>query len=377
MPRIFDNISQQLLDALRATLQTASQADFCVGYFNLRGWQSLDDLIAPWDPAAGQVCRVLIGMQRPPHDDVKALYQVHAEAGEQLDNARASLLKHRFAQHLREQITFGIPTSRDEAGLRRLAAQLRGGQVVVKLFLPYPLHAKLYLLFRQDANNPITGFVGSSNLTLSGLSRQGELNVDVLDHDATHKLSAWFNDRWKDRWCLDVSADLANVIENSWAREALVPPYLIYLNMAYHLSVEARAGLSQFRLPARFDEELFEFQKSAVKIAARHLNRRGGVIIGDVVGLGKTMMATALARMVEDDLNYETLIICPKNLVPMWEHYRKEYGLRGTVKSLTEVVHKTRGLKDLKRYRLVLIDESHNLRNREGRRYKAIHEYVK
>jgi len=147
--------------------------------------------------------------------------------------------------------------------------------------------------------------------------------------------------------------------------------------MAYHLSVEARAGLSQFRLPTRFDEELFDFQKAAVKIAARHLHRRGGVIIGDVVGLGKTMMATALARMVEDDLNYETLIICPKNLVPMWEHYRKEYGLRGTVKSLTEVVHKTRGLKDIKRYRLVLIDESHNLRNREGRRYKAISEYVK
>ncbi|WP_287665050.1 hypothetical protein [Accumulibacter sp.] len=49
-----------------------------------------------------------------------------------------------------------------------------------------------------------------------------------------------------------------------------------------------------------------------MKIAARHLHRRGGVMIGDVVGLGKTMMATALARMFEDDLGYETLIICPK-----------------------------------------------------------------
>lgn len=79
MPRIFDNISQQLLPALRATLETASHADFCVGYFNLRGWQALDDLIANWDPGQGQMCRVLIGMQRPPQEEVKELYQVHNE----------------------------------------------------------------------------------------------------------------------------------------------------------------------------------------------------------------------------------------------------------------------------------------------------------
>ena len=376
MPRIFDNIEQSLLPTLCETLAVSDRADFCVGYFNLRGWRTIDDLIAGWNPEAGQICRVLIGMQRPPHEDVRALYQAEGDDA-LIDNARASEIKHKFAAHLREQITFGIPTGADEKGLQRLAKQLRGGKVQVKLFLPYPLHAKLYLLFRKDINNPITGFVGSSNLTFSGLSKQGELNVDVLDHDAANKLATWFEGRWDDRWCIDLSTELAEVIEQSWAREALVSPYHIYLNMAYHLSVEARAGLSQFRLPPRFDEELFEFQKAAVKIAARHLHRRGGVIIGDVVGLGKTMMATALARMVEDDFNYETLIICPKNLVPMWEHYRKEYGLRGAVKSLTELIHKSKGLKDLKSYRLVLIDESHNLRNREGRRYKAIAEYVK
>ena len=48
-------------------------------------------------------------------------------------------------------------------------------------------------------------------------------------------------------------------------------------------------------------DKLFEFQAAAVKIAAHHLNKRGGVLIGDVVGLGKTLMATALARIFEDD----------------------------------------------------------------------------
>jgi Helicase conserved C-terminal domain/PLD-like domain len=373
MPRIFDNISNKLLEALRGTLITATRADFCIGYLNLRGWQAIDDVIANWQPSKGEVARVLVGMQRPPHDDIKALYQA-TDADDRVDNATATRLKQKFAQHLKEQITFGIPTGRDEAGLRALAKQLRAGQVIVKLFLPYPLHAKLYLLFRDDINNPTTGFVGSSNLTMSGLAKQGELNVDVLDHDATEKLSKWFEDRWQERWCIDVSLDLANIIETSWARETPIPPYQIYLNMAYHLSTEARAGLSQFRLPARFEEELFDFQKSAVKIAARHLHRRGGVMIGDVVGLGKTMMATALARIFEDDLGYETLIICPKNLEPMWERYRTEYGLRGMVMPITKV---TKDLPSLKRYRLVLIDESHNLRNREGRRYKAIADYIR
>lgn len=375
MPRIFDNIQDELLPTLRATLTTSRRADFCVGYFNLRGWQAIDDLIQPWIPEQGQQCRVLIGMQRPSHDEVRDLYRAASGDGG-LDNAQVKRLQTQFAAQLREQITLGIPTGRDEAGLRRLATQLRAGQVVVKLFLPYPLHAKLYLLFRDDANNPVTGFVGSSNLTLQGLSRQGELNVDVLEHHGCQRLAEWFEDRWNERWAVDVSSDLAEIIETSWARNDLVPPYQIYLNMAYHLSTEARAGLSQFRLPARFEQELFEFQKSAVKIAARHLHRRGGVLIGDVVGLGKTMMATALARMFEDDLGYETLIICPKNLEPMWQHYRSEYGLRGQVLPISQVTKKLADPKEFRAHRLVLIDESHNLRNREGRRYKAIAEYI-
>jgi superfamily II DNA or RNA helicase len=163
------------------------------------------------------------------------------------------------------------------------------------------------------------------------------------------------------------------IIEESWAREALIPPYHIYVKMAYHLSQEARSGLAAFRIPKVFGDTLFEYQEAAVKIAARHLDKRGGVLIGDVVGLGKTLMATALARMFEDEFGMETLILAPKNLVPMWEHYRTQYGLRGTVLSVTKARTK---LKDLKRYKLVILDESHNFRNRDGKTYKAVREYI-
>src|SRR5260370_11638540 len=84
-------------------------------------------------------------------------------------------------------------------------------------------------------------------------------------------------------------------------------------------------------------------------------------------------MATALSRIMQDDFGLETLVICPKNLTRMWQQYMDEYGLVSKVISATNVQNE---LPDLRRFRLVVIDESHNLRNREGKRYKAIKDYI-
>lgn len=373
MPQIFDNIEKHLQTALCEAMGLSERADFCVGYFNLRGWRQVDALVDNWSGGDGHCCRLLVGMQQMPQDQLRSAMGL-VKGEEQIDQATAIALKRKLAQDFRDQLMVGIPTNEDEAGLRRLASQIVANKLVVKLFLRHPLHAKLYLLFRQDPLNPKIGYLGSSNLTMAGLAEQGELNVDVLDHDACDKLAKWFEDRWTDRFCIDISQELVEIINNSWARPEPIPPYHIYVKTAYHLSQEARAGLTEFRIPSDFGNKLFEFQKAAVKIAAHHLNKRGGVVIGDVVGLGKTLMATALARIFEDDHGVETLIICPKNLVRMWEDYRQQYRLRAKVLSITQA---QRELPDLRRFRLVLIDESHNLRNREGSRYRAIAEYIK
>lgn len=372
MPRIFDNIDLPLRPALQQTLNISHHADFCVGYFNLRGWKQLDSFIEPWPGGANGCCRLLVGMQTLPQDELRAAFSLTSD-DEGIDQQAALRLKKRMAEDFREQLTVGAPTNEDERGLQRLAAQIRAKKVVVKLFLRHTLHAKLYLCYRNDPINPIVPYLGSSNLTFAGLSKQGELNVDVIDYDAGRKLQRWFEERWNDRWCLDISDELAEIIETSWARQEPVPPYHVYLKMAYHLSQEARAGLSEFRIPHDFGHKLFDFQVAAVKIAAHHLNKRGGVLVGDVVGLGKTLMATALARIFQDDHSTETLIICPKNLQRMWEAYVAQYRLLAKVLPITRV---STELPNLRRYRVVLIDESHNLRNREGKRYRAIQEYI-
>lgn len=375
VPRIFDNISEQLQTALIHTLDTAQRADFCVGYFNLRGWQLLQPHIEDWQGDETHGVRLLIGMHRSPQEEIRELFSLSGKEDGLIDNARLVRLKRQIVEEFRQQLMLGAPTNADEQGLRDLARQMREGKLVVKLFLRYPLHAKLYLLHQPHIYSaPIHAYLGSSNLTFSGLSGQGELNTEVTDTDATAKLARWFEERWADRGCLDITADLIQVIEESWAREETLSPYEVYLKMAYHLAQEAIAGLSgEFKLPNELAAILFDYQAAAVQIAAHHLNKRGGVLLGDVVGLGKTLMATALARIFQDDYGYETLVLCPKNLESMWRKYIADYRLVAHVLPTSKAI---RHLPELRRYRLIIIDESHNLRNREGQRYGVIRDYI-
>jgi superfamily II DNA or RNA helicase len=371
MPKIFDNIENFLTKGLSDFLEVSHRSDFCVGYFNLRGWKEVANKIDKFSGLDENKCRLLVGMQKHPEELLREYFT--SEDSTEIDNQKANNIKKDLAKKFRDQLTIGVPTEEDERGLRKLSTQIKQGKVVVKLFLKHTLHAKLYLAYRADKINPVIGFVGSSNLTLAGLAKQGELNVDVLEQDAAIKLSKWFEDRWNDRWCIDISKELAEIVDTSWASELPYPPYHIYLKIAYHLSREARSGLSEFQIPKVFKNELLEFQQKAVLIAAHHLNKRDGVIIGDVVGLGKTITACALAKIFEDDYYLETLIICPKNITEMWEKYVHKYQLRAKVMSIS--IAQTE-LQKLRRYRIIIIDESHNLRNRDGKRYRAIKEYI-
>ncbi len=110
MPRIFDNIEQQLLPTLQETLQVSNRADFCVGYFNLRGWKQLDSYIEKWAGGDANCCRLMVGMQRLPEDELRSALSLQ-KPDETIDNQTAVCLAKKLAHEFREQLAVGIPAT--------------------------------------------------------------------------------------------------------------------------------------------------------------------------------------------------------------------------------------------------------------------------
>ena len=378
MARIYDNIDIQFNKGLKDIITNlgVNRVDFCVGYFNLRGWRlvenEIDQLQGDYACENGQTiyrtCRLLIGMQRPSEELIEELY---SNEENYVDSEFALRCKRRIAEDFKRQLLLGVPTSDDERTLQHLSRQLKEGRVSVRLYLKEPLHAKLYLAHRpSDTFNPILSIMGSSNLTYSGLTREGELNAEFADSDSARKLAVWFEDRWIDNYSLDITDVLINAIDTSWASNQVVQPYFIYLKTAYHLCQDAREGISGYTLPIEFKGKLFDFQEAAVKMIAKKLSddSKRGAMIGDVVGLGKTITACAIAKLFELNHAARTLIICPANLQNMWDIYIRDYDLKADVHSMAQQIE----IEASKYYKLIIIDESHNLRNSDGKRYRNI-----
>ena len=98
-------------------------------------------------------------------------------------------------------------------------------------------------------------------------------------------------------------------------------------------------------------------------------------MLGDVVGLGKTLTAVATALMLQAAEDYTTLVLCPKNLEQMWNDHLEAYGVEGARVVPYSMADKI--LPDLKLFKLVICDESHNLRNDTTKAHGAISEYVR
>jgi hypothetical protein len=102
-PQIFDNIEKHLLSALSEAMGLSERADFCVGYFNLRGWRKVDSLVEKWPGGDGHCCRLLVGIQQMPQDQLRTTMRL-IKGEEQIDQATAISLKRKLAEAFRNQL---------------------------------------------------------------------------------------------------------------------------------------------------------------------------------------------------------------------------------------------------------------------------------
>ncbi|MFH5822297.1 helicase-related protein [Georgenia sp. AZ-5] len=385
MTRILDNIERspgnderKLGAHLRTTLTQFDRMDVAVGYFNLRGWNVFDELVRAKALSNGQpVARILIGMVTGgPQQETLASLQAAVDATEQMeaDRTASTERKSHLLEQVRTQLMRGLPTSVDRKTLQSLRDLLDEGKIQIKVFTRRPLHGKTYVFYREDQNLPIIGFVGSSNLTGPGLYSNFELNVDVVDNVAAADLAQWFEERWNDRFSREVTKEILDLLDESWATPVVRRPYEVFLKVCYDLSRDVREGLAEYSIPPEIAQLLLPYQTTAVRTLARRIMTKGGSMLGDVVGLGKTLTAIAVALMLRDEHGYMPLVVCPKNLAEMWEDHLEAYELHGRVVPYS-MVHSV--LPELRRYPFVIVDESHTLRNNERRDYVAIWEYIR
>ena len=169
-----------------------------------------------------------------------------------------------------------------------------------------------------------------------------------------------------------------DIIEQSWVANNTVTPYDIYIKTLYALVRDRLVAKKDIRLAWETEmPPLADYQRVAMEQATRILDNTGGIFIADVVGLGKSYIGLALLKHYNLYKNAYGVIICPASLVNMWEDLIARHSIWATVVSMGMLSqpHFERTLLDNPRFSnagLVLIDESHNLRSRDTKRYRAL-----
>ena len=322
---IIDNRARKLADCIRPLLAESVTAKFAVGYFFLSGFKLVHAQLEQL-----RELRLLIGNVSDPKT-IEHLAETHSAAqileqtrSRQFANARereVSLGK--VAAAVRERLERLTQTDEDEKLIHLLLRLIEEGRFKIRVYTKGRLHAKAYIFDYPPGRYDVgMAIVGSSNLSLAGLTDNTELNVEVRGTANHAQLTAWFSELWDD--ASDFDALLMQQLGTSWAVNRLTP-FELYVKVLLHM-VRDRLSQQLRAMPSDFPP-LADFQWAAVQTALRLLRRQNGVILGDVVGLGKTLMGTAMLKWLHSRERWRALIITPSPLVPMWQHFDKQYRL--------------------------------------------------
>ena len=288
---------------------------------------------------------------------------------------------------------------------------LKRETVKVKAITNAFCHAKSYVF--EDNNDSAHDYyiMGSSNLTEAGLGMRPSSNVELNfaetgKNDKYKALRAWFKKQWdevaKDKIPenpldkkspeVDVKQYFIERIEECFGRTHT--PEEIYYKILFELfngELDFEADVVSEKEMALLQDStiyrtLFDYQKKGVVSLIKMLKKWNGAILADAVGLGKTFSALAVMKYFQNN-GYEVLMLCPKKLEQNWKQYRRKQGSRFDRDEFDYAVRFHTDLQDermekdgevklswLKKRQklLVVIDESHNLRNDKSSRYQML-----
>ena len=366
------NQERLLSEVVNNYLKDSDNLYFLVGFFYFSGFEEI------FDNLKDKHLKILVGLEIE-KGIMNRVKEVELLTDENLSRAE---IRGKFNKSLVDLIneTNFFDTNRNIDAFRLFFEKIKNGTLQIRK-TKKSNHSKMYLFeFREDKSHhgEELGRVitGSSNLTRSGLRDQYELNVVLKENADYLKGKEIFEELWKDAVIIADKDNIRifedDVIEKIWI-DKIYKPILLYVRVLHeYFNIDLK---QKVKYPFEITKEKFinlRYQMDAINLALSTIQKHNGVIIADVVGLGKSIIASSVAH----NLNLKTIIISPPHLIPQWDdEYRDYFDFNAKVFSSGSI---DRALEYLNRNtdgepRLIIIDEAHKYRNEETQDYGLLH----
>lgn len=392
MASIIDNRNKTMLDSLKNSLKQAESVDILTAFFYFSGFNALAEELKD------KKIRILVGNTIDPSaiadlcnavkDSPDELLETYAVRGyTRLNNSQK---KNHYVDSFVElfnksALADEFDSTDSQAIFKMFLDKIADGTLEIRLTAT-PNHAKAYILtnmFEYSCFGDQKGvvFTGSSNFTYNGLRGQGEMNERFSDNSKYEEYSESFEKLWNDSKSIDVcvkngNQDFINELKKKLWIFAKPTPYQIFIRILFELyaSLESNVVKSPYEITdGKFSN--LKYQLDAIKYGVDCINKNNGVIIADVVGLGKSVIASAIAHNLDMK---RTVIIAPPHLVDQWNDYQQDFGLRGVrVCSSGKIEELYNTYAADPNPILYIIDEAHRYRNELSDAYQWLHQLTR
>lgn len=366
------NKEKFLSDIINGILPKTNAVDILVGYFYYSGYSQLSEKLQD------KQIRILVGLDIDLHISKRISEVENFRKG---FVSRNLVKEEYYAQFITLFNDSDLLDSADKLEqFKMFYGKILDGTLEIRKTLE-PCHSKMYLFAYNDQMNeggelPGVLITGSSNLSYQGLKGRLELNArfnDKLEYEEGKKL---FDELWENSVVIANKDNLDEwnnkVMKRIWY-EQLYSPYLMYVRvLKEYFNIPT---VNNILTPHDITEGKYSnlrYQTDAVQMALNALNNHNGAIVADVVGLGKSVIASTIAR----NLKLRTIIVCPPHLYKQWEGYRDEFGFTATVFSSGKIEEALLHYQELAKpgeQFLIIIDEAHRFRNEYTQDYALLH----